>query len=211
MSSPWWPLADLRLTTPEVELRPLCEADLPELVAILPDDLEQDPEAVRYDVDRHTQRDITMVQGYWGSRGGWRPDAWNLMFAVRFGGRLIGAQSLEAQDFAALRVVDSWSFLATDSRGRGLGKQMRRAVLALAFGPLAAESAVTSAWHDNHASLGVSRSLGYRDNGVSVQQRGDTRGTIAHLRMIRADWCRTELADDIEIERFEPCQPFFGV
>ncbi|MDQ3030005.1 MAG: GNAT family N-acetyltransferase [Actinomycetota bacterium] len=211
MSSPWWPLADLRLTTPEVELRPLCEADLPELVAILPDDLEQDPEAVRYDVDRHTQRDITMVQGYWGSRGGWRPDAWNLMFAVRFGGRLIGAQSLEAQDFAALRVVDSWSFLATDSRGRGLGKQMRRAVLALAFGPLAAESAVTSAWHDNHASLGVSRSLGYRDNGVSVHRRGDTRGTIAHLRMIRADWCRTERADDIEIERFEPCQPFFGV
>jgi len=211
MSSPWWPLADLRLTTPEIELRPLSEADLPELVAILPDDLEQNPAAVRYDVGRRTQRDITMAQGYWGSRGSWRPDAWNLMFAVRLGGRLIGAQSLEAQDFAALRVVDSWSFLATDSRGRGLGKQMRRAVLVLAFGPLAAESAVTSAWHDNQASLGVSRSLGYRDNGVSVHRRDGARGIIAHLRMTRAEWHRTDLAEDIEIEGFEACKPIFGI
>ena len=38
---------------------------------------------------------------------------------------------------------------------------MRRAVLALAFGPLGAEAAITSAWPDNGASLGVSQSLGY--------------------------------------------------
>jgi RimJ/RimL family protein N-acetyltransferase len=67
---------------------------------------------------------------------------------------------LEGQDFLVRRTVDSSSQLRTDARGRGWGKQMRRAVLALAFGPLGAELAVTSAWHHNRASLGVSRALG---------------------------------------------------
>lgn len=133
MSSPWWPLADLRLTTPELDLRPMTEADLPSLVAILPDDLDQNPAAVRFDVARRTQRAVTMVQSYWVSRGSWRPDAWNLMFAVCREGSLVGAQSLEAEDFAALRTVDSWSFLDTTSRGLGFGKQMRQAILSLAF------------------------------------------------------------------------------
>jgi RimJ/RimL family protein N-acetyltransferase len=60
-------------------------------------------------------------------------------------------------DFLALRTVDTSSFLIPSAHGRGYGKQMRAAVLALAFGPLHAPAAITSAWHDNHASLGVSR------------------------------------------------------
>jgi len=211
MSSPWWPLADLRLTTPELDLRPMTEADLPSLVAILPDDLDQNPAAVRFDVARRTQRAVTMVQSYWVSRGSWRPDAWNLMFAVCREGSLVGAQSLEAEDFAALRTVDSWSFLDTTSRGLGFGKQMRQAILSLAFGPMEAEYAVTSAWDDNHASLGVSRALGYRDNGVTTHRRGDGRGTIAHLRVTRDDWLGTDHADDVGISGFEPCRPFLGI
>jgi hypothetical protein len=51
--------------------------------------------------------------------------------------------------------------------------------LALAFGPLQAQAAITSAWHDNHASLGVSRALGYRPNGESLHARGHQTGCPA--------------------------------
>lgn len=82
-----------------------------------------------------------------------------------------------------------------------------RAVLAVAFGPLAAEAAITSAWHDNHASLGVSRALGYRPNGESLHRRGDAVDVMTHLRLRRADWPGP---GDVEIEGFEACRALFG-
>ena len=111
-------------------------------------------------------------------------DNWRLDFVVVVGKQIIGVQSLEGEDFLVLRTVDSASHLAPDGRGRGWGKQARRAVLALAFGSLAAEYAISSAWHHNAASLGVSRALGYKPNGES-RQRSDTgpgADTMLHLR-----------------------------
>ena len=52
---------------------------------------------------------------------------------------------------------------------------MRTAVLALAFEGLDAEIALTEAWSDNEASLGVSRSLGYLPNGSVRHRRDDGR------------------------------------
>jgi RimJ/RimL family protein N-acetyltransferase len=70
-------------------------------------------------------------------------------------GEILGFQELEGNDFLTLRAVDSSSFLVPAARGRGCGKQMRTAVLALAFGPLEAEAAITLAWHDNRDGAGV--------------------------------------------------------
>jgi RimJ/RimL family protein N-acetyltransferase len=140
-------------------------------------------------------------------------DNWRLDFVVVVGERIIGLQSLEGQDFLVLRTVDSASHLARDGRGRGWGKQARRAVLALAFGPLAAEYAITSAWHHNAASLGVSRALGYKPNGES-RHRSDTgpgADTMVHLRLSRADWEASGQAESIEVSGFENCRPFFGL
>ena len=73
-------------------------------------------------------------------------------------------------------------------RGRGYGKAMRRAVLALAFGEMGAEMAISAAWHDNQASLGVSRALGYVANGESRHAREDRVDRMLHLRLMREDW-----------------------
>jgi RimJ/RimL family protein N-acetyltransferase len=134
-----------------------------------------------------------------------------LQFTVRHAGERIGVQALEGDDFARRRTVDSFSWLVKDARGRGFGRQMRVAVLALAFGPLEAQAAITSAWHDNHASLGVSRALGYQPNGESLDPRGDHADRMVHLRLLRADWKATGHGDGVAVDGFEPCRPLFGV
>lgn len=212
MSNPYWPLFELRLTTPELELRPWKETDLPALAALIPADVEQDPAATTYEgLDPVRNRAIIVHQGYWKGWGGWRPESWTLPFAVLRDGELIGAQHLEGEDFPTLRTVDSSSFLAVDARGKGFGKQMRCAILALAFGPLEAQAAITSAWHDNYASLGVSRGLGYQPNGVSINRRDGGRDQMVHLRLTRPQWFASATAEEVTITAFEPCRPFFGL
>jgi RimJ/RimL family protein N-acetyltransferase len=211
-SHPSWPLLDLRLSSGDLVLAPLVEADLEELVARLPDDVELDPSATSYEgADPGTRRGTVVHQGYWRGYGTWSPAAWRLDFVVRRGGELLGRQELEGNDFRRLRTVDSSSWLVEGVRGLGIGKRMRRAVLALAFGPLGAREAITSAWHDNVASLGVSRAIGYTNNGVSTAVRGDRLDTMVHLRMTAADWQATGAGSDVVIEGFEPCRPFFGL
>ena len=86
-------------------------------------------------------------------------------------------------------------------------------VLAFAFGTLEAEYAITSAWQDNGASLGVSRSLGYRSNGES-RNRSDDDGraaTMVHLRLSRTEWDATDRSASVQISGFEQSRPFFGL
>jgi len=213
MTHRYWPLFDLRLRIGDLELRPMTEADLTPLADELPEDLEQDPAATTYDVgDARVRRGVVLHQGYWKHYGSWRPEAWRLNFVVREGGRLTGVQELEGNDFATLRTVDTSSYLRVDARRRGLGKAMRAAVLALAFGPLGAEVAITSAWQDNHASLGVSRSLGYQPNGESRMDRGGNGvDVLSHLLLKRDAWLASRQAEGVEIDGFDPCRPFFGL
>jgi RimJ/RimL family protein N-acetyltransferase len=202
----------IRLTTPDLELRHLTEADLVELASILPADVEQNPASTTYaGLDDARNRGVVVHQDYWRARGTWRPESWALSFGVFRDGALLGYQGLEGDDFARLRTVDSSSFLVADARGRGLGKQMRAAVLALAFGPLGARFAITSAWDDNHASLGVSRALGYVDNGVTAHRRSDGAGEMVHLRLTRDAWLSTGWPAQVMVSGVEGCLPFFGL
>jgi RimJ/RimL family protein N-acetyltransferase len=212
MTHRYWPLLDLRITAADLTLQPVTEADQEAIADLLPEDVELDPAATKYPVaDERTSRGIIVHQGYWKAYGTWRPEAWRLNFAVRAAGQLVGTQELEGNDFPALRTVDSSSFLIPSARGRGYGKQMRAAVLDLAFGPLTAKAAITSAWHDNHASLGVSRALGYRPNGESLHARGDRADVMMHLRLLRADWLASDAGGQVQISGFEPCRPLFGL
>ena len=209
-----WPLWGLTLTVGDLRLRPMRETDLPAVLAALPDDLELNPSATRYPgLDEPAQRRVVVHQEYWRHNGTWSPAAWRLNFCVRRDGDLLGVQELEGNDFPVLRTVDTSSWLRPAERGRGTGKAMRRAVLALAFGPLQARAAITSAWHDNAGSLGVSRSLGYRPNGVSVMVRegAGTPDTLVHLRLTREQWLAAGAQAGVSIEGFEPCRPFFGL
>jgi RimJ/RimL family protein N-acetyltransferase len=157
-----WPLHALVLSTPALVLRAMTEVDAVALAEVVPADLEADPRLA------HVSPGADVLQAYWRNAGLWQPADWVLPFVVLLEGRPIGLQALEGGDFAVRRTVDTHSWLVTDARGRGFGRQMRAAVLSLAFEGLGARWAVTEAWQDNAPSLGVSRALGYVDNGVDV-------------------------------------------
>jgi RimJ/RimL family protein N-acetyltransferase len=128
---------------------------------------------------------------------------------VSAGGAPVGVQTLEADDFATRRTVDSSSWLTTTARGRGIGKRMRLAVLTLAFDGLGAEVAETSAWHDNAASLGVSASLGYVDNGVYIHADRGRVDEMRRMRLTRRGFAEQPHAN-VLIEGLPACLPFFG-
>ncbi|WP_254179711.1 GNAT family N-acetyltransferase [Nocardioides pinisoli] len=207
-----WPLFGLRLHCDDVHLRPVREHDLPLLTELQPHDYEHDPSAPAVpgeELAEHRRR--LVYQGYWRSLGTWSPASWCLDFAVEHDGTIVGVQSLEAADFLDLRTVDSGSWLVESARGRGIGIAMRTAVLALAFDHLGALAAVTSARSDNAASLGVSRHVGYRDNGVSLNQSGRGLVELAHMRLTAEEWRASGAGGRVTVSGVDPCRRWFGL
>lgn len=197
-----WPPHGLVLTTPSLVLRGMTEADALALAEVQPDDLPQDPSLPTL------SRAANVLQAYGAHVGGWRVEDWVLPFTVVHEGVPIGLQALEGKDFLVRRTVDSHSWLVGEARGRGLGKQMRAAVLTLAFEHLGATHAVTEAWDDNAASLGVSRALGYRDNGLDTRVRDGGLGFMQRLVLGRSEWTSPVL---VTVEGVSPCLPWFGL
>ncbi|GAA2035635.1 GNAT family protein [Terrabacter terrae] len=205
-----WPLHGIRLRTAELDLRVMTEADLPTLCELLPDDLQMNPHATTYaGLDNRANRRAVLMQGYWRALGMWSPDDWALPFVVRSGDHVLGVQWLEGPDWRADRTVDSSSWLLPGARGKGLGTQMRSAVLALAFDRLGASAAISSAVVDNGASLGVSRALGYRETHRSVLEHSGE--ALQHVRLERASWDESRRSSGIRVDGVRPALPYFGL
>jgi RimJ/RimL family protein N-acetyltransferase len=204
-----WPFFDLRISSGEVLLRGVTDDDLDPLLAALPDDLELDPRMETFaSLPEVRDRERRFVAGLWRHRGQWSPSSWCLDLVVEHAGRVVGIQSLEGDDFPHLRTVDSASWLSSDVRGRGLGTDMRAGILAFAFDHLGAEAAVSSAEFSNGASLGVSRRLGYVDNGRGRVHGAEGAVDLQYLRLSRDAWHAT--GRTAEVTGVEACLPWFG-
>ncbi|MGA8248437.1 MAG: GNAT family protein [Nocardioides sp.] len=205
-----WPFFDLRISCGEVLLRGVTDADLDPLLAVLPDDLEMDPSRERFaGLDGATDRRRLFTSEIWRHRGTWSPASWCLDLVVEVDGRSVGVQALEGDEFPLLRTVDSFSWLSTDVRGRGVATAMRAGVLALAFEHLGAVAAVSSARTDNAASLAVSRRLGYADNGLSRTNTPTGVSELQHVRLTREAWQPGQRP--AAVSGVEACLPWFGL
>ena len=208
-----WPLYALRLTTPRLELRVPDDEDIVELfvaarAGIHPpgempfgvpwtDGIEQPGALERF------------LSFFWTARGSIVPEKWQLPFAVVSDGSVLGIQELLAEDFAGSRSVSSGSWLTASAQGRGLGVEMRAAVLQLAFAGLGALEAQTSAWVDNPASQRVSLHLGYVHEGQQLLARRGEPTAHLRYRLTREAWQRNRF-DGVEIHNLEPCLPMLG-
>jgi RimJ/RimL family protein N-acetyltransferase len=192
----YWPLFDLNLRTPRLVLRPHRDDDFAGLLDAIDAGIH-DPEVMPFshawtDTDPASRR-RSSVQHWWSNRAGWKADDWHLELVVLFEDRPIGIQELFAKDFQVLREVVTGSWLSRPYQGRGLGKEMRTAVLHLAFEGLGAVMARSSAFLDNPASVGVSKALGYRENGgYRAAPRGDAKVGV-NFELSREEWCSQRL------------------
>jgi RimJ/RimL family protein N-acetyltransferase len=82
------------------------------------------------------EREWQWLRGIWAGRGRVSAEFWRLYFAVLVDGVPVGMQDLIAKNFTRFGTVSSFSWLAPGSRGQGLGKEMRAAILQLAFAGL---------------------------------------------------------------------------
>jgi RimJ/RimL family protein N-acetyltransferase len=208
-----WPLFGLRITTPTVTLRYTDDDDIQALadLALLG---VHDPASMPFtyawtDVEPPAQQRQS-AQWYWRQRAEWTIDQWNLPFTVLVDGAVVGQQGAMADHYPALREVATGSWLGVAHQGRGIGKEMRAAVLHFAFVGLGAEYALSGAFHDNLASLGVSKALGYEEEGRRRALRREEPDWLIGLRLPRAVWERRR-RDDITIEGLEPCLELFGI
>jgi RimJ/RimL family protein N-acetyltransferase len=212
MGHPTWPLYDLRLRTPALELRLPTDDELVALCQVARAGIH-DPSWMPFGVpwtDKPSPRfEREFMQHHWSVRGAWTAQRWTLGLAVFHAGEPIGFQDVGADDFAVLREVVTGSWLGQQAQGRGFGKQMRTAVLHLAFAELGAVAARTSAYADNAASQAVSRALGYHDNGITVDNRRGAPTEHRHLRLTREAWLAHRHCE-VRVEGLETCRDMFG-
>src|SRR5690606_1903100 len=126
----------------------------------------------------------------WAHRvlGRWENDDWQFPFIVFYEGRPIGVQEAHGRNFALTREIDTGSWIGLAYQGKGIGTEMRAAVLHFAFAGIGAEWATSGSFDDNEASAGVSRRLGYRADGVKYEVVQGKRRLERRWRLSREDW-----------------------
>ncbi|MFM2071065.1 MAG: hypothetical protein RLZZ623_1328 [Actinomycetota bacterium] len=214
MSHPTWPLFDLRVTTPRLELR-YVDDELGSRLALLAARGVHDPSFMPFlmpwtDVPSPLL-ERNALQWYWKCRADTSAQRFHLALAVLVDGEPVGTTSLEGTNFALLRTFETGSWLGRQFQGAGIGTEMRLATLHLGFEGLGATLATTSAFHDNAASLGVTRRLGYTPNGTARNVRRTEVAATLHFEMSLHHWRSAVRRDDIEIHGLAPCLPLLGL
>jgi len=212
MSGSHWPLLDLRVVTPRVELRPPDQDTVLALIDLAAEGIH-DPDFMPFErpwtLRPSPERERESFQFYARCWATWSPEAWGLPFSVWVDGELVGVQSIIGNDFARTRTFSSGSWLGRAHQGKGIGKEMRSALLHFGFDGLGAARAETGAFSDNASSLGVTASLGYQPNGDVLKPRGDSLDRCLAFKLDRADWLPRRRGD-IDVVGLDACREMFG-
>lgn len=202
------PLTRMRLRTPRLELRLATLAELHRLYAVAADGIH-DPAAMPFGVAWTDDLDEeSFVAHHVDALAQSTPASWTINLVAFHDSAPIGAQALRADEFRETRVVDTGSWLGARYQGRGLGTEMRSAVLTLAFEHLGAERATSGAIEGNPQSLGVSRKLGYVETG---SHEVSPRGTPVQHLDLEVDWARFRPTAETEVRGLETVLPFLGL
>ena len=209
----YWPLFGLEIQTPRLLLTPVSDDHLVDLMAAELDGIHA-PDEMPFDVPWSIQppdvRVPNSLRHFWNLRATTTPDRWELQFAILLDGLAIGVQDVRASNFATVRGLETGSWLRLSEHGRGLGTEVRAAVLMLGFDHLGAIRAESAAFADNPASRRVSAKLGYRENGRSWRERRpgecaeSVRLLVTPTSFIRPEW-------NIQVSGLDECRSVLGL
>ena len=197
MAHPYWPLYDVVVRTPRLELR-LPDEDQLVALATLAGQGVHDPSWMPMSgwTDQPSpQLERGVLHWHWGQRANWRPEQWSFDVVALVDGEVVGTQGMAARDFSVVRSVETGSWLGRRFQGKGIGKEMRSAMVHLAFDGLGALVATSVFWHDNAPSRGVSASLGYEPNGERWASRRGVRDREEIVQLTRERWVRRRRGD----------------
>lgn len=206
-----FPPARIRVVTPRLELRMPTEPELVELCEVAARPVHEPAEmpfSMPWSDEPTNVIPRSAYQWHLAARGRFSPSSWTLLLTVFVEGRPVGVQDIGARDYGPRREVGSASWLSRELHGRGLGTEMREAMLHLAFAGLDAQWATSGAYVDNAASNRVSKKCGYRPDGIDVhvRRRGPTapggpsieRAVETRYRIDRPTW-EARRRDDIQL------------
>jgi RimJ/RimL family protein N-acetyltransferase len=204
-----YPLLDVRVTTPTLELHGATDELLDQLADLVRSGMTHAEPAPYDDPMSFYEPDpdlrvATWLRSIWRGRGKVEPDSWRLYFVVMVDGRPVGEQTLTGVNFPALGTVSTFFWVSADQRGRGIGHDMREAVLHLAFDGLGAKEAASDAFVDNRGSNAISRGLGYEPNGYDWATRRGEPGLLNRWRLTRDNW-EPRRRNDIQLHNLEAC------
>ena len=213
MGHPFWPLFDLRVRTPALELRLPSDDDLVAIARLAAAGIH-DPDTMPFRIpwnDKPSpELEREVLKWGWRRRAELSPETWTLPFLVSRAGEPVGVQDLMGRKIGDARIGETGSWLGRAFQGEGIGKEMRAAVLHLAFAGLDLAECYSEAWHDNASSIGVSHALGYADDGDTLDARRDRADRMMRFKIDRATWELRRRAD-IVVEGLEPCLELLGV
>lgn len=201
---------EVRVSTPRIELVGATDVLLAQLQSIVREG-KADAEPAPYDDpmslydDDPEARVRHWLQGIWRGRGSVTSDSWRLYFVVMLDGQPVGMQDLIGDGFRHFGRVATFSWVSRDVRRRGVATEMRQAILHLAFDGLGAAEATTDAFLDNHGSNGVSRALGYQENGTDWATRRGEPGQLQRWRLTQEEWRRNR-RNDIDLQGVADCR-----
>jgi RimJ/RimL family protein N-acetyltransferase len=207
-----YPLLDVRISTPTLELRSATDELLDELAeAVRAGKTHAEPPPYDdpmsfYETDPDL-RVAKWLRAIWRRRGTVEPDEWRLYFVVMVDGRPVGEQTISGVDFSTLKTVTTFSWLSTDQRGHGFGHEMRAAILQLAFDGLGAKEAGSDAFQDNKASNAISQGLGYEPNGFEWATRQGEPALLNRWRLTRDNW-QQRRRNDIKLHNVDACHTY---
>jgi RimJ/RimL family protein N-acetyltransferase len=129
MPHPYWPLFDLVVHTPRLELRYPDDALLVELAAIAANGVH-DPSVMPFSVPWTRASSPALeresLKHWWGLRAAWSAERWNFPGAAVLDGKLVGMQNLASEEFGVTRAVSTGSWVGRTFQGQGIGMEMRQ-------------------------------------------------------------------------------------
>ncbi|HET9173236.1 MAG TPA: GNAT family protein [Actinospica sp.] len=209
-----YPPLNVQIHTPTLSLLGATDALLERLVPIVRKGVATEPpwpfdDPISLYKDS-PDREWSWLRAMWAARSKVSEAFWRLNFVVMLDGEPVGMQDLIAVDYPSFGAVDSFSWLSPEVRRRGLGREMRQAVLHLAFEGFGAREANSEAFHDNLASNRVSEAVGYRPNGINWATRRGETAQLNRWRLTRGQWLPTRRAD-IGLVGVRECLPVLGI
>ena len=150
-STELWPPFALRVTCGPLVMRPLRDADFPEVLAVVHGGIHA-PDFMPFSFpwterDRCAELERQFLQYHWRASG--RADtgavvSWTSVSGTR--GRFVGVQGVSTRDFPVTRTGETGSWLGQQFHGRGIGTLMRQAICVLCFDHLGFEEVTSAAF-----------------------------------------------------------------